>query len=702
MGEGTVLLFDPVLEATSISIGDLYRRLDAGLRASEVIIFRGTDSNLIDAIEKDPLLESNLSGKAVMALVGAITTGATAPSLVPIKKFPAPPRPPIIEDLRTAELTAILQRAQAIFASDEYHYELPSGFHAEKFVRLADALRSVYDVRRITDWLVPYLEGDTVIIADTGSMLPLLLDLREQVGQRFGWNIEISTLDRYPQDSVAVSDAIAAVRNRPAVVNAAATDSKLGFLFLISVNSSGRLCRLFRKLGPQNGKIVVVCETSGQPSPCDDVLVTVPITRWEVASDGLCERCNTSPTIRVHPESYELLPSIKREQVKVDKNLAQGMAEFWKIADAADAVQLHVDVPYAVGGQQDYRHFGVYLNTAKLAAYSPFRESCLAQLRQIEAPDIVLIPEHQTCRIVASLCSEAHSSAAVHIVPPGRLPESIYGHLAKAKRVLVADDAIVTGITLLNLRTEVFRVTQQLGVTPEVNAFVIVSRPSGPEPLKALRMRYHGKSVTHVLAGVQLFLPEGKNCPWCHERKLLTSFRPQLKGDALTAAQQRIRKLEAPVLAPLLIVPPHDARDDLLTQGSVFGPLRQPAAFAAGVSAAQRVIHSLGTLGGGIQLKVVDLEMAIDAYYEGVLLASLLRTFKPVHVRYPGSDPKVEAAILRLDPQRAYPGVLAELALAAIANKIPSRHVRQLVETQKAQDASLLMLATLMDEVGAT
>jgi len=50
--------------------------------------------------------------------------------------------------------------------------------------------------------------------------------LREQARTRFGWNVEISTIDRYPQDGVTVSDAIAAVRNRPMVV--AAAGEKMG------------------------------------------------------------------------------------------------------------------------------------------------------------------------------------------------------------------------------------------------------------------------------------------------------------------------------------------------------------------------------------------------------------------------------------------------------------------------------------------
>jgi hypothetical protein len=701
--EETVLLFDPVAEATTIAIGDLYRRLDLGLRASEIIVFRGAGPEFIEAIENDPLLPDNLIGKRVMALIGSTNASLPGPALWQVPKFQAPDKVPRVENLRQAELAGILLRSQAIFTSSEYHYELPSTWHAENFVRLADALRSVFDIRRITDWLLPFVTRDTVVLADTGSMLPLLIDLREQARSRFGWNVEISTLDRYPQNAVMVSDAIAAVQKRPIVFAAQAAETELGFLFLISVNSSGRLCRLFRSLGPPNGKIVVVCQTSQETAPCDQVLVTVPVTRWEVSPDGTCERCKSMPVIRVHHESYELLPSIKRERLIVGKSHAEEKAQFWTMADAADAVQLHVNVPYIVQGQQDSRHFSVFLNTAKLASHPPFRQGCIEQLSKVAPPDLILIPEHQTSRVVAELCQEVHPGAVVRTVPPGRLAEDIQSCVARAERILVADDAIVTGSTLLNLRTELFRVTQLLNIIPLVNAFVFVSRPSNNGQLQAIRRRFGGTSGgTAIVSGVELLLPDGSHCPWCAEFKLLARLRDRLSGEALTAAESRISKLEGRAEPPLLMVNSEDDRGDLRTLGSYFGTLRQPAAFAAGVSAAQTLIQKLGTLGGGIQLNVIDLAMAIDAYYEGILLASLLRTFDGVHVRYPGSEPQVEDAVSRIDLSRAYPGVVAELALAAIENKIPSKQLRNILERGKSKDPWLMMLADIMDEVGPT
>jgi hypothetical protein len=161
-------------------------------------------------------------------------------------------------------------------------------------------------------------------------------------------------------------------------------------------------------------------------------------------------------------------------------------------------------------------------------------------------------------------------------------------------------------------------------------------------------------------------------------------------------AEERIKKLEAPMAPQLLMVPPGALPDDTKTWGSFFGSLNQVTAFAAGVCAAQTVKLQLGTLGGGIRAKVFDLPHSIHAYYEGVLLASILRTLNAVHVRYPTSDPSVQAEMLGINQARVYPGVIAELALAAIDNKVPSKEFRKQLDAWKGKDQWLAMLTEIM------
>ena len=56
-------------------------------------------------------------------------------------------------------------------------------------------------MQRIADWLLPYVSRRAIVLADTGSMLPLLHSLREQAKERLGWEVAIITLEEYPRSN---------------------------------------------------------------------------------------------------------------------------------------------------------------------------------------------------------------------------------------------------------------------------------------------------------------------------------------------------------------------------------------------------------------------------------------------------------------------------------------------------------------------
>src|SRR5262249_50829676 len=156
------------------------------------------------------------------------------PAWVALPGISPPATIPDPRSLCQAEVESILRRSGAIFESSAYHYVLPyQERHAEKFIRLADALRSVYDIDRILDWLLPEIKGDTLLIGDTGSMLPLLLRLREHAWKAANYRVEIATLDKYPEARIDVAAAVQAVMNRPFVTGARISDRPLNRLFLI-------------------------------------------------------------------------------------------------------------------------------------------------------------------------------------------------------------------------------------------------------------------------------------------------------------------------------------------------------------------------------------------------------------------------------------------------------------------------------------
>src|SRR5207244_4046712 len=125
-----------------------------------------------------------------------------------------------------------------------------------------------------------------------------------------------------------------------------------------------------------------------------------------------------------------LVPKIEYTGVKVNEEVATARAEFWTIANEADAVELHKDVEYPGKGAGGTRHFSVLLDMKRLADHPGFKEKCLEQLRKIEPPDLVLIPEHPNREVVERLCREVHADAIYRSIPQGPLGEEFNSLLA--------------------------------------------------------------------------------------------------------------------------------------------------------------------------------------------------------------------------------------------------------------------------------
>jgi hypothetical protein len=690
-----ILLFDPVLEATDVGVPDLYRLVDTGLTANDIVIFRGAGTEFVKRLREDRVLHTLLRPGQGVALASGQSESLPGPNWGSISEDGhLPPDLPELDVVCHFEVKVLLYRNRAVFASGEYHYALPSGWHADKFVRLGDGLRNIYDVHRIAEWLLPFTSRRTVVLGDTGSMLPLLQSLREQARARLGWDVAITTLDEYPRSRLSVQEAVEAANRRPPVATARAAGVEPTWLFVISVNSSGRLCGWLRDYLPKDGKIVVVCQTSTETTACDVYLSSVTVERTEAAQCKLCQL--GSRAIHVDTQSYELIPKIEYKGVKVDKEVATKNAEFWTIANEAEAVELHKTIAYPGGKQGGTRHFSVLLLMDRLARHEQFRQRCREELAKVKDVDLVMLPEHPTRGIVEELCREVHPRAEYRSIPHGPLSDEFNDSLKRARTILVADDALVTGATLKYLRSDIFRVTKMLGHNPDVCAFVMVSRPSNKADHQAVRNRYTNDTGVRFFTPYYVLLPDGQSCAWCAELHFLGRFRESLRGESLKQISERIDYLERRFEPPLLMVRPTQERGDLRSLGSFLGlNLAAKAAFAAGSCAAQTVIQDLATLGGGILFKVADLGMAYDAYYESVILASLLRTFHAIHVRCPSHDEMVEQKIKDIDPARAYPGVLTELALAALMEKIPSVQVKAALDRWKEQDAWLPMLIDL-------
>ncbi len=114
----------------------------------------------------------------------------------------APPRdPPFLLALRALELYGHLLRTGAIYEAQDAHYQLPSGVHAGSYIRVADAFDDPLISRRISDWLEDRIHDESILLADSWTLMPLLQELsaRRTAGSR---RHEVYAFPEYPSSEL--------------------------------------------------------------------------------------------------------------------------------------------------------------------------------------------------------------------------------------------------------------------------------------------------------------------------------------------------------------------------------------------------------------------------------------------------------------------------------------------------------------------
>lgn len=693
----SALYFDPVAERfPTVGIGDRFRRLDPVLRRQDFLLFRGRTSAFVDSLQEDRTLAALVGKTPAAAIVGSISPGQP-PSIVPIPGWEFPDYPLDTSLLRRIELSALIEKSRAIFRGADSHFVLPSGAHADAFVRIGDALHAETDVLRLTDWIMPHVGQNSAILVDNGSMLALAFALRLETLRLFQWDLPMTSLGSYPSETVELAHAV------NDLVAFKGLDTSV--LFLVSVNSTGYLIDQFRAIAPQNSKVVVICNT-GHQSEEANVLLDVPVPRWAVDENGRCSECDRSHARPIDDKTYEILPDRTWNRVVVGRAAADKHRWFWEAADAAEAVSLHVDIEYPEGGGGRLRHYGIYLDIARLLANANFRARCITGLRQIETPKLVFIPRHRATPAIESLVAEAFGAVPTIAIGEGSLTTQADLPLSKLSvgdLVLIADDALVSGTTLHGLREEVYRANPQV----TVHAFVAVARPPDRATVVDLQRRYRDQNGVRLSWAHQVYLPHGDltgrrisvGCPWCDERDLLTQHAEHLSREIREYADRRILMLTGSAQVPALFGSDLDHPDPRRTVGSFFGNLGPSAAFAAAVAMCQEIRVTMNPPDRASTIDIVDLPMAIGAYYDEVFLAAILRTFARKELIAQIQIGAITRALEFLRSHRVHPITVLEVGWAAVNGKVPTAAGLSLLIERDTGSPTFNLLRTLLEQV---
>lgn len=199
---------------------------------------------------------------------------------------------------RRVELATLLTAGRAIWEPTAYHYQLPSGLHAARFVRTADAVQRPRDAVVVASWLYRHLADRLGVVLDSSSTVAISVALSAaatQAGLRPG---PVISLDDYPSSQFDVVEA----------VSRAASEGDA--LALLSVSSSGQTRDRLTAALTTRGRGVVEVLVDRQGSAANDLedLGHGWIGLMEPALEGdSCRLCNDADrplVVQVDPRSF--------------------------------------------------------------------------------------------------------------------------------------------------------------------------------------------------------------------------------------------------------------------------------------------------------------------------------------------------------------------------------------------------------------
>lgn len=720
-----ILVFDP-RDFELMSVADQLRRLDAVHRDVDAIVVRGPPGTL-SRLKGDRLLFDMLGDTTLWCLA------SPAPQAGPRLELVYPPDSPAhgmpsLDLLAELELRDSMVRNRAILSGQ--HYVLPSGAHANAFVRLALCLRDDQDVERLADWIVPHCSSKTAIVVDTGTILPLAQAIRRRfeipsvgdteasgvpvgVRLRAAWSIisgrktkaesiPLIAARRYDETSTHTRRLIrsAAARLGPG--------SKV--LYLISVNSTGHLIRQLRGWTPSDmaTHVSVVALVDSQPLEGLWSIAQVRIERWPVVDDdGRCERCSRSVhRVSIDPETYERVPQLKHQRYSLSPTQERDNVSLWEAADRVNAIRFHYDVTHGDTAIQRVRHFAIHVAVDRLLSDEQFYGAALGKLRELEAPDVVLIPSTTAYAQLSRLSIDAFPSAEILRVSGGRIDGAALSRLStEDTNILIVDAALVSGNQLLSLRKSINTIHTSSGRSGRVDVFVVLSRPSTSVDREKVNQSYrspsHPGSRVHALYNVLLPATGRKSaCSFCQEYYAIVERIGQLREPAYAAANARRAALEKNDVWPMFVpsAAPGGLEDKL--HDSFLGAIGPKAAFASACSTAQALQDKLSTPPiSDTQdcVSVIDIAKAANQYLDGVLLAAFLRTCEAKSIRSPDIDLDTDRQLRQLASQALPVGVVEELALAAHLGKLPVNPVIELLRCASVSEGTRLLFLSLLN-----
>lgn len=634
----------------------------------------------------------------------------------------APADSDILLQVRALELFGHIRRSAAIYEAQDAHYQLPSGMHAGKYVRVADVFDDPVVAVRLADWLQHRIRPESILLADSWTLMPLLQELSGR-GATQPHRHPVIAFPEYPGPDLInrVLDLVAAE---------AASLERPHIFFITSVVGTGhflnRIAASARQRLPEGSFESVVLVSSHAHEASADILLALgddPVAdlqtdRFAVRSGDECKLCHNarrSAVILIDHKKYFPHVQISHREFMVTPAAATLHRTFWEFASRRNAIGVHVDEK--TSGRP--RHLPIDIRAHVMLADPWFKEDISQRIVSANGPcDLVLIPRNLSTDALQAIANRAYPEARQFVIERG--PQSdpfteiepshqvrfALGEMLRGVRhILLLDEVLVTGATLRSTHRLVQETIHQLGLGDgpandyQLAAYVVFATPHDLDQWNSLvgSLRDEG-SLVRLATAHCIPMPTGP-CPWCQELSFLTDVSQGLRRvpaqDELIRKALEVLDIRLAVLhyagssanegldSSLFLcssggtVEPRDRES--ISRHSLFGEgLGEATAFAAVATAVHSVRDCATTEYGPRAGRSWSwrLDRLINVYHDPILQASLLRCFKPSEllgvdrarmndaiqeVLFPAGDPALRQSAL----------LAAEHALAAIQGTYP-------------------------------
>ena len=476
--------------------------------------------------------------------------------------------------------------------NNRIHFITPSGKHANRFLRLSDAIHSYNALDCISFWLQPYLEYSSAVIVDTWSLSSIILFTQQLLGTNMPFDCFKQPINISEDEALETLEDFAVRHGElgegPILVLFGVSASGDSFRALEKIKKNTRINNYFKALS-------IYCFKDSLVNPhAPDVDVLEKLHDFDIPffKPEDCEYCKKGHIVYPLDKKYYYPREFLEEIVRFKATHLKAKNFILKYGGNDNVLVVHKDDPNA---GRSPKHHAFYIDVKTLMGDKEFQADVTKVANKISEgdrgiPNIAILPDHAAARtIVQHLRLVWPRTEFIFEHKLAKLSGRESDKVKQSKHICFVDDVSITGsrITgyLRELCDHIFRsVSTPALKSKTVSWFPLIMRSANDDVEVGLKDKFSKNDWTNKLHYVyKVILPDwnapdhnnNPACPWCNEKRL---FDKHIEAPALEPAwyQERhdlLSKVATGIKSRPLFVAPFDQNKGLgAGSKAVFGP----------------------------------------------------------------------------------------------------------------------------------